>query len=310
MSYELSTNVRVLGLFFELLTAERGRTKQQIRHLLGYEGLSESAFESQFQRDKDALRDVGIVLDVGADERYRVADSSFAAVDVTLDDTDISLIHMAIQAWNGQDLAFSLVEPKLAASTNANVIQRSAGLTLDLSGATTVANLTRAIAERRVVSFLYGSVNGLFERAVSPWRLIVRGRALYLWGQDFDRDDDRLFRISRFRSEVSFLGEPGDALPAPETFTDPFTELVVSPILAVSAQATGPVVTHSEALEVESPDLGPDWTLMRGEEAELGEWISAVLQQADRVIVVEPKRLKDAVLARLNAAARWEDRHA
>ena len=59
MSTAVNANVRVLELFVELLGARPGRTKAQLRTLPGYQGLADDAFETQFQRDKDALRDAG-----------------------------------------------------------------------------------------------------------------------------------------------------------------------------------------------------------------------------------------------------------
>ena len=57
MSTAVNANVRVLELFVELLGARPGRTKAQLRALPGYQGLADDAFETQFQRDKDALRE-------------------------------------------------------------------------------------------------------------------------------------------------------------------------------------------------------------------------------------------------------------
>ena len=58
----LSAQARLLELFFEVLGAERGRSKARIRRMDAYRGLGERAFESQFQRDKDALRQIGVDL--------------------------------------------------------------------------------------------------------------------------------------------------------------------------------------------------------------------------------------------------------
>ena len=306
MSNDVSTSVRVLGLFFELLTSERGRDKTRIRRLPGYSDLADAAFESRFQRDKDALRESGVVIVADAAGRYSISRDSFAASTAPLDDTDISLVHWAIQAWNGQDLASDAVVPKLAAATGAHSDHRRGALSLGLTGAQTVARLAQAVRERRVVSFSYASANGLFERAVCPWRLVLRGRALYLWGQDLDRDAERLFRISRMRSQIVFLGEAGDAGDVPEDLPDPFEHLMVAPLLAVRSDATG-LAAHVQPMDAPVPGLlDEEWRAGRGDEAEAGEWISAVVAQPDRIIVLEPESLRNAVLARLTAAAQWE----
>ena len=78
MSTAVNANVRVLELFVELLGARPGRTKAQLRALPGYQGLADDAFETQFQRDKDALRDAGAHMTIRSVERYSIAWDSFA----------------------------------------------------------------------------------------------------------------------------------------------------------------------------------------------------------------------------------------
>ena len=78
MSTAPAANVRVLELFVELLGAQPGRTKAQLRALPGYRGLADDAFETQFQRDKDALRDAGVLLRIGRGEHYSIDRDSLA----------------------------------------------------------------------------------------------------------------------------------------------------------------------------------------------------------------------------------------
>ena len=94
MSTAPSANVRVLELFVELLGARPGRTKAQLRSLPGYRGLADEAFETQFQRDKDALRDAGVHLSVGRSERYAIDRDSFAP-DIEVTSVDRVLLSMS-----------------------------------------------------------------------------------------------------------------------------------------------------------------------------------------------------------------------
>lgn len=94
MSTAPSANVRVLELFVELLGARPGRTKAQLRSLPGYRGLADEAFETQFQRDKDALRDAGVHLSVGRSERYAIDGDSFAP-DIEVTSVDRVLLSLA-----------------------------------------------------------------------------------------------------------------------------------------------------------------------------------------------------------------------
>lgn len=302
MEERVSTSTRVLGLLVELLGAERPRTKRVLRALPGYSDLSDVAFESQFQRDKAALREAGIVLETvpGAVEAYRVSADSFAAANVRLEDVDVALIRLAVGAWqSGPDAA--VIAPKIAASTDSEGAP-AVPLALRLEGAETVARIACAIAERRVLSFVYRSASGAFARAVEPWRLVVRGRALYLWGRDLDREDERLFRVSRFESEVEFLGEPGDAAPMPAGLPDPFDALLVAPTLLLREGAAPAIRRFATDEDGAAPD---GWTRARGETGERGEWISRVLAEGEDAIVLEPEDLREQILERIRIAAQW-----
>jgi len=231
------TNLRVLNLFLDLLSSEHGRTKEQMRSTPGYAGLGDSAFESRFQRDKDALRAAGVVLELGqgpGPDRYRISPRSFPTTDVHLDPTDLSLVHMAVRAWSSVPTARrDVLLSKLAARSEGTGAAGTAAVEIDLEGADVVAEVMEAIEERRPLAFTYTSASGTSERAVEPWRLLLRGRALYLWGWDLDRDATRLFRLSRIPSGVELLGEPGDARVPEGDLPDPFAERTVSPLLRV-----------------------------------------------------------------------------
>ncbi len=314
MSSRVPTNVRVLNLFFDVLSSERGRTRSQLRTLPGYAELSEATFDVQFQRDKDALRETGVVLDVTSTTRgevYTVADESFATSLERLEEIDISLIHMAVGVWRGADAR--TLGPKLAAASTASVHPSSAPVALDLEGADLVADLAEAISARRLVAFTYAALADTAERAVEPWRLVLRGRGLYLWGRDLDREGERLYRLSRIRSAVEFLGEPGDAGPVPDRLHDPFEDLMVAPELLIRAGRASRLRAHAEVVEEEGrqPQGRVDtvnldgWERARGEEAELGEWLSLILTDMEDVVVVAPPSLRYEVLKRLRLAASW-----
>lgn len=303
MKENVSTSTRVLGLLIELLGAERPRSKRRLRELPGYRGLSDAAFESQFQRDKSALRDAGILIELvgGGDDAYTISSDSFASAPVALDDLDAALVQLAVSAWNPREADPSLIDPKIAAhSTGASA---AAGrLTLGLEGAETVARIVEAIADRRIVSFEYRSANGAFARAVEPWRLVVRGRALYLWGADLDREGQRLFRLSRFDSPVEFLGEPGDAGPVPEDLAAPFEAQLIAPLLLVRETAAAGIrrfIDEGDGLR------DGKWREARGEPGERGEWVSRILSEVEDVVVLEPEDLREEILERLRVAESW-----
>ena len=90
------TSVRILDLLFDLTSAERGRSRSQIRRLAHYRALSDDAFDSAFSRDKNTLKRVGVEITVrrrGDEAIYRIAAQSQQSVDFSAD--EIALIDLA-----------------------------------------------------------------------------------------------------------------------------------------------------------------------------------------------------------------------
>ena len=310
MSTAVNANVRVLELFVELLGARPGRTKAQLRALPGYQGLADDAFETQFQRDKDALRDAGAHMTIRSGERYSISWDSFApGIEVT--STDRALMSLAARAWDSSEVFADAIDAKAAAASSDDVSSPTIRLGLTGIGAATV--LSQAIRERRVVCFEYPGSRELTERSVEPWALSVQGRALYLWGWDLDRGGERTFRVSRIRSQIFFLGEPGDASLPPKGAVFPRVSSFVSPIVHVRAGSTTRTLLHGYEAGASSEDNGspqPGWERIALEGAEMGTWIGRLLPLASDVVVISPESLRDAMLTRLRAAATWGDRNA
>ena len=174
----LSAQARLLELFFEVLGAERGRSKARIRRMDAYRGLGERAFESQFQRDKDALRQIGVDLRVGAGpdgDTYSISPGSFARVGARLNPVQAVLVGLALQAWSPGDGVGPSAGPKVAAASDGSGAPDL--LRMDLTGVSAAADFATGIRERRVVSFDYEGARGTEERSVEPWRIVVGGRA-------------------------------------------------------------------------------------------------------------------------------------
>ncbi|WP_165214660.1 WYL domain-containing protein [Schaalia sp. ZJ1691] len=324
MARSIPSNVRVLELLFELLGADLPRTKQELRRLPGYEGLSESAFEAQFHRDKQTLRDSGITVVTCVnhenDEAYAISSDELSAAKVELDPDDVALIRMAADAWSSGDQTSPVLDVKIAGAAHNSVFSLPQVFGIDLTGSHLVADLSRAIRQRCVISFHYSSTSsGLVERSIEPWRIIVRGQAMYVVGWDLDRRAPRVFRLTRFRSDITVLGEPGDASAAPQDLVDPFASLMVRPILAIrpgDEDEWAPFLESDPCVGERPGEVCPDiplpsgWPLVQGRELPTGEWVSRILRHGRRAIVVAPAQLRADVLGRVTAASVWEEHHA
>ncbi|MCD4557985.1 transcriptional regulator [Schaalia sp. lx-100] len=240
------------------------------------------------------------------DEKYRIASDFFAKKDITLNITDMALIQLAASAW--QKINPQLIRPKLAAAAHDTATSRTQDITpvrIDFSGAESVADLARAIHDRYVVVFDYSSLKGSDQRSVEPWRIILRGPSLYLWGYDLDRLDQRVFRLSRIRSAIEFYGQAGDAQPMPEGVRDPFTDFLVAPRLMIRLSALDRFYPHITQY-IETDDT-QEWQCVHTEEAEKGEWIHRILSAIDDVVVLDPVDLRNEILKRLHAAAQTSE---
>lgn len=208
---------RIISLLWLLLHEPRGYAREQIRRLVvGYEGLGDGAFEKLFQRDRRALRAVGVPLTVVGGEdadddgpRYRVDRDSLLLKDLDLTLDERRALVRARRLWGDSPLRDEVV--------------RAVGVLLhpgelsgqdELEGYHTVMPradprleaLTEAAAEQALVRFAYRDAAGaLTERTVRTWLLtLVRGR-WYLTGWDVDRGAERSFRLSRLESDPVVL---------------------------------------------------------------------------------------------------------
>ena len=209
---------RLINLTLALLSTKRYLKKNQILEtVFGYEG-SEEAKERMFERDKDDLRSLGIEIEVGdldnffGDEPgYRIPQKSYALTVPNLTPRELAIISIAANLWN--DSAFA---PN-AQSGIRKLQSLGVPATLDLdfklkyrfeNPSTHLENITKAIANRSGISFLYDS-QSLKERAVNPYKILFWNGFWYLIGGDLDRKEIRLFKLSRFVSAVTIAKKRG-----------------------------------------------------------------------------------------------------
>ena len=199
---------RLINLTIALLATKRYITKSEIfKSVEGYEGSAESK-ERMFERDKDDLRSLGIEIEVGSfdplfnDEAgYRIKQESYQLDLGAITTLEVSLLSLAAKAWQGASLN--------DAAQRALVKLSSLGFPLDeanLPGSIpSISNsefditvVTRAIAERQVLEFLYrGHDLSSESRRVVPIGLSTRSGFWYLTGVDQAVQEIRTFRFDR-----------------------------------------------------------------------------------------------------------------
>jgi proteasome accessory factor B len=222
---------RLLNLIAFLLETDRLITPQQIQDTVpGYAEQSWEAFKRMFERDKEALREVGIPLEVAPvallgepEEGYRIPKDRYYLPELDLAAEELASLWLAAGLVRLQDpTAARTALLKLAGELPPEVERaRLSWLSADLGLA--VPGLPRAfeaVAERRTISFDYRGRSGPQTRTLDPYGLVHRKGTWYLVGRDHDRGENRSFRLDRVSGELRFRnkGGPGADFDAPEGF--------------------------------------------------------------------------------------------
>ncbi|MCL1800624.1 MAG: WYL domain-containing protein [Promicromonosporaceae bacterium] len=307
---------RLLALWHTLDSTELGLTKQEIRRTVpGYdEAATGLAFEKMFTRDKNALRELGTVLEIRdgglGSERYRLVASTGPAVDLTL--AEAAATRLAASFWAAGDLG---AEADVAARRFTGDIPMGGSLVAHVptTGAL-IKPLLNAIGARRRVKFSYRSgVSGkTAQRVVEPWRVAFRDGGWYLLGADVDRGGSRAFRLSRIVGDIKTVSGPG-AYHAP-------AEVDVADLLGETSHTIAAIIALAPGRGARLRTLGtvisddddgyvvpPGFTLIKYRYDDEREFADELAGLGAGVVVYAPAQLRAAVISRLRSAARLGD---
>lgn len=308
---------RLLNLTICLLAARRFLTKEQIRQAVtAYaECPTDEAFERMFERDKDELRELGMPLETGTHEAlfgdevgYRIDRGAYALPEVTFTPEELAVLGLAAQAWRQASLSHAAGTAllKLRAAGVDPDESAMAGLEPRVADDPALQPLWSAVFDGRSVSFDYRNpeADTAKRRRVEPWGLGVRNGKWYLVGFDLDRQDSRVFRLSRIAGEVKVTGQPGSVVVPADVDID--AELArMAPAqpretAVVRVRPGSAFALRNRASLVES---GENWDTL-----ELGYWSAGRLAEelvsyGSAVVAVSPPAVRDAVVERLRALA-------
>ncbi|MDN4473318.1 helix-turn-helix transcriptional regulator [Demequina zhanjiangensis] len=302
---------RLLNLIVALTDTGRRMTRETIRATVeGYDPVpqgadaeelsrSEAAFERMFERDKDALRSLGIPLRTiqdavhGDDIGYRIdsADAALPALDLTA--AELAVLSVAGAYWEdatlGDDARQALTKVASAASSRPTEGVLAAARTRGSERAVSV--LLEARDERRAVTFDYSSTtSGLQRRTVQPWRLLTRSGVLYVQGLDTDRGAPRTFRLSRVQGRVRPVGDEGAYEIPPELPAAFSPEQGGTALVAIRPEAG-----HALRARGEAAGSVEGWDLVRVEFRHPDAVRDEVLALGGAARIVEPAALAEQV---------------
>lgn len=316
---------RLTNLVLVLLDTRRPLTLRELADMVaGYPAGAEAARQA-FERDKRALRSLGIPIAVepleGEEQAgYRIRKSDYYLPDLELSDEEKQALGFAVAAVQLGGSAGSDALAKLGGSLptdRAHVGCLAAGADPALPPVAVLPSLPAlgAVHEAiRVRARLFFSYRGR-RREVEPYVLAFRSSAWYLVGRELSAGDGprtKTFRVDRFSSEPE-LGPPGSfespaALHVEEINLLPWSvasrseeqvpvaELVVDARL--SALVAGRVA--EDAVVGTAADGSVRFRLKVADEAAFVSFVSGL---GDAAVVESPDGLRAAVVERLQAVA-------
>ncbi|WP_371501261.1 WYL domain-containing protein [Kitasatospora sp. NBC_00374] len=209
---------RLMNLALCLMNTRRPLSKKELRESIeayreAWQQGSEDAFNRMFERDKDDLRELGLIIDV--DENALDGEIGYLArrdrnrlPEIALDAEEAAALTLAARVWQQAKMSGAasgaLQKLRAAGVPFAEDAEHSALEPRIPAREAAFEPLLTAARDRRPVSFEYRKAGAALaeQRAVEPWALECWRGHWYLAGFDRDRQDARVFRLSRITGKV------------------------------------------------------------------------------------------------------------
>lgn len=317
---------RLMNLHIMLLGSRRFVSKETIRraHYADYPDTTkgDEAFERAFERDKDDLRAIGAVIEVGSDDPffeddlgYRIPAEQTSLPEIRFEADEAAVLGLAARMWSQATLA--------KATADALTKLKAQGVEIDPARLDVVAPAIRAdepafeafwdaTQKRRAVAFDYRRTGATepTRRRLQPWGVVRSSGRWYVVGLDVDRGEERVFRLSRVVGQVSLTGKAGAYDVPPGTDVRevarrlaPSAPRVPATVLVRDGAAYS-LRRQAEAVEtgVAGPDERTGWDRLHVS-APAADLVAEVLSHGPQAYLESPADLRRDVVARLRTVA-------
>jgi proteasome accessory factor B len=201
---KISQAERMMNLLALLVDRAKPLTLRQVRQELGKQyPESDEAARAAFERDKAALREMGIPIetktlggDAAGEVTYWVNRSNYELSDLRLTEEERSALQLAVAtvhlgAQHGEEALWKLggerILGKASMSVNIGLVDENMNV------------ITDAVMKRKTLNFDYKGE----KRQVDPYGMLSRNGFWYIIGFDHLRRDKRVFRVDRIEGSVS-----------------------------------------------------------------------------------------------------------
>ena len=239
MAKDTEKLIRQLSLISFLMANRRPVSALEIkREVEGYSSMNDDAFARRFYADRAELESLGISLQVEKPaegffeaELYALPPENYYLPPIEFSDSELAALRTALGLLDGE---FAYAEPLRLAlqqvswgrpspleetdSASIEVKLAPAGGGREMSQR--LAKIETAISRRKTIEFSYYSLqrDEVSDRKVDPYHLVFRNGQFYLIGHSHEREDVRVFRLSRIRGKVSYATKAEHDFPPPEDF--------------------------------------------------------------------------------------------
>jgi proteasome accessory factor C len=233
--------IRQLSLISFLMANRRPVSALEIKQEVeGYSSMNEDAFARRFYADRAELESLGIALKVDRpsegfleSELYALPPENYYLPAIEFTDSELAALGTALTLLDGQ---FAYAEPlRLAlqqvswgrksplANGNGEGAPVEMAMTASAGGrelSQRLAKIETAISRRKTIEFSYYTMerDATADRKVDPYHLVFRSGQFYLIGYAHERDDVRVFRLSRIQGKVSYATKAEHDFTPPDTF--------------------------------------------------------------------------------------------
>ena len=239
MAKDTEKLIRQLSLISFLMAERRPVSALEIKQdVEGYSQMNDEAFARRFYADRAELESLGIQLKVDKPaegyyeaENYSLPPENFYLRAIEFTSRELGSLRTALSLLDG---GFAYAEPlRLAlqqlswgkASPLDAPEQRSVALAVTAGAggrelSQRLSKVETAIFRRKTIVFEYYTIGRDAEekRKVDPYHLLYRGGQFYLIGYSHERDDVRVFRVSRILGKVGYSSKAEHDFSRPEDF--------------------------------------------------------------------------------------------
>ena len=339
MAKDTEKLIRQLSLISFLMAERRPVSALEIRQdVEGYAQMtSDEAFNRRFYADRAELASLGIELEVEKSsegsyeaETYSLRPENFHLPAIAFTDEELASLQFALTLLDGE---FAYAEPlrlalqqlswgKPSPLTDAAQQTVRMAMTADSGGRELSQRLSKietAIFRRKTIVFDYYTLGRDSEerRKVDPYHLLFQGGQFYLVGHSHERDDIRVFRLSRIRGKVGYASKAEHDFQRPEEF-DPREYANRADWQLSESTATARIWLSDRVEWLVRRHIGPDVGQVVEEDVDGGvifetpygdarQLIAWVLGLGERARILEPAELAEQAQERVRLVA---ERHA